>query len=113
MKKSILTLAIILTATVCFSQQYQNRYGYANKDSLRNQIRMAVIDVAVDRIDTASNSSLRLCADVLAQPTASYWLDVFTYQMVVLLSTPTPSDSVVKNFVINLWNRVSLLNTRR
>ena len=112
MKKLSLSLVITLCATVSFAQ-YQTRYTYANKDTLRNQIRMAVIDVAVDRIDTASNSSFRLCADVLSQPTASYWLDVFTYQIVVQLPTSTPTDGTIRNYVIALWVRVSQLNSRR
>lgn len=112
MKKYILAIGILFISSVSMAQ-YQTRYNYANKDSLRTQIRMAAIDISVERFDTATNASKRLATEILAVPTASGWLDMFVYPMVILLNTGTPTDAVVKGFVNTLWSRVAQINTSR
>jgi hypothetical protein len=112
MKKYILAIAILFISSVSMAQ-YQTRYNYANKDSLRTQIRMAAIEVSVERFDTATNGSKRLAMDILRVPTASNWLDIFVYPIVILLNTGTPTDAVVKGLVNNLWARVAQINTSR
>ena len=114
MKKTILALAIIFAATFSFAQSgYQLRFNSANKDTIRTQVRMSVIDYAVEQIDTATNKNLRLCTYVLREPTASAWVDMFIYQLVVTLNTATPTDNQVRTIVLSIWNRVANINTTR
>ena len=114
MKKYILSIVIILAANFAIGQtSYQARFANANRDSIRTQIRMAVIDIATERIDTATNATRRLCIDVLGQPTASFWVDYFAYQIVVMINTATPTDNMVRNNILLIWDRVALINTRR
>lgn len=112
MKKYILSIAIVLAANFCNAQAYLLRQYYANKDTLRTQVKMSVIDVATERIDTATNASLRLCSDVLANPNDGIWLDMFVYQIVVIVNS-VPTDEQVKQYVNALWKRSAQLNTRR
>ena len=114
MKKVVLLLAIIFTATFSFAQtSYQQRFVNANKDSIRTQIRMAVLDNATAVVDTATNKNLRLCNLVLREPTSSVWVDMFVYQLVVTLATSTPTDNQVRTIVLAIWNRVANINTTR
>lgn len=114
MKKIIILSVILLVAHFSQAQtNFQQRFLNANRDSIRTQIRMSVIEIATERIDTATNSSRRLCLDVLGQPTASFWVDYFAYQLVVLINTSTPNDNNIRNNVLSIWNRVALINTRR
>lgn len=113
MKKYILFVFILFAANAAFSQQYLNRHSYANRDTLRTQFKMALIDVAAERIDTATNNSLRLASDILANPNDTRWLDMFMFQAVVTLSSATPTDAQVKALVAALWRRSAALNTRR
>lgn len=112
MKKYLLIAIVLLTANIC-SAQYQVRYNFANNDSLRTQIRMAAIEVSVERYDTATNASKRLCNEILARPTTSNWLEMFVYPCVILLQTGTPTDAVVKGLIVALWPRIALVNTTR
>ncbi len=93
------------------SQVYNVRQSYANNDTLRVRVKMAVIDVAVERYDTATNGSKRLTMDVLARPNNSVWLDMFVYQICVLVSA-MPTDAQTKAYVNGLWSRCAMLNTR-
>ena len=114
MKKAIIFLVIILAATFSYGQtSFQQRFLNANKDSIRTQIRMAVIDNAVNQVDTATNKNLRLCNLVLREPTNSFWVDMFVYQLVVTLNTSTPSDTQVRTIILSIWNRVANINTTK
>lgn len=113
MKKYIFTIAIIFAAQFAFSQVYIQRYALANKDTVRTQVRMACIEIATSYIDTATNANKRLCADILVQPTASWFIDLFIYPLAAISQTATPTDVQVKAGVLTLWNRNALVNTRR
>lgn len=114
MKKIIITSIILFAGYFAEAQtSFQQRFLNANRDSIRTQIRMAVIEIATDRVDTATGPSRRLCFDILSQPTQSFWVDYFAYQLVVLINNPTPTDNAVRNNVLSMWDRVALINTRR
>lgn len=113
MKKYILTIAIIFAAQFAFSQVYVQRYALANKDTVRTQVRMACIEIATSYIDTATNANKRLCADILGNTTASWWIDLFIYPLAAISPTATPTDAQVKNGVLTLWSRNAIINTRR
>lgn len=111
MKKLFFLAVIILAAQFASAQVYNVRQNYANNDTLRVRVKMAVIDVAVERFDTATNGSKRLAIDVLARPNNSLWLDMFVYPICVLVNA-MPTDAQVKAYVNTLWARCAVLNTR-
>lgn len=113
MKKTILSILFSFTICLSFSQVSLLRYSYANKDTIRTQVLIAVVSNAVNQIDTATNANQRLCADVLTKPRDGAWLDIFVFQICTLLSTTNPSDVTITGYVQQLWNRCALLNTRR
>ncbi len=112
MKKYIIAAILVLGFQMAQSQVYNIRQGYANNDTLRVRVKMAVIDVAVERIDTATNASKRLTQDVLAMPNDGAWLDMFVYQICVIVNA-MPTDAQTKAYVNGLWSRCAILNTRR
>jgi hypothetical protein len=111
MKKYILTAIILLGFQFAKSQVYNVRHNYAYNDTLRVRVKMAVIDVAVERYDTSTNASKRLTMDVLAKPNNNVWLDMFVFQICVLVSA-MPTDAQTKTYVNGLWARCAILNTR-
>jgi len=113
MKKYVITAIILLGFQFAKSQVYVQRYALANKDTVRTQVRMACIEIATSYIDTATNGNKRLCADILVQPTASWFIDLFVYPLASIAQSNTPTDAQVKAGVLSLWNRNALINTRR
>lgn len=113
MKKLILFALIIIGFQTVKSQVYIQRFALANKDTVRTQVRMAVIEIATSYVDTATNANKRLCADVLGNTTASWWIDLFIYPLAAIAQSATPTDAQVKAGVLSLWNRNALINTRR
>lgn len=111
MKKIILLALIVIGFQTAKSQVYNVRHNYAYNDTLRVRVKMAVIDVAVERYDTATNGSKRLAMDVLAKPNNSAWLDMFVFQICVLVNA-MPNDAQTKVYVNGLWSRCAILNTR-
>jgi hypothetical protein len=113
MKKYIITAILVLGFQLAKSQVYVQRYALANKDTVRTQVRMAVIEIATSYHDTATNGNKRLCAYVLSEPTASWWVDWFMYPLAAIAQSATPTDAQVKAGVLTLWVRNSYLSTRR
>ena len=114
MKKYIIAAIVAIAFTTSAkSQVYIQRYALANKDTVRTQVRMACIEIATSYIDTATNGNKRLCADILSNTTASWWIDLFIYPLAAIAQTATPTDPQVKAGILNLWNRNAALNTRR
>jgi hypothetical protein len=113
MKKLILLALVIIGFQTAKSQVYIQRYALANKDTVRTQVRMACIEIATSYVDTATNGNKRLCADILVQPTASWFIDLFIYPLAAIAQSATPTDAQVKAGVLSLWNRNALINTRR
>ena len=113
MKKIILFVLIVIGFQTAKSQVYVQRYALANKDTVRIQARMGVIEEAKLMIDTATGNNLRLCIDVLADPTASHWLDKFMYPLAAIAPTDKPTDAQVKAGIKSIWFLVAFLNTRR
>ena len=113
MKKYILAAIIVLGFTAAKSQVYVQRYALANKDTVRTQVRMACIEIATSYVDTATNGNKRLCADILSNTTASWWIDLFIYPLAAIAQTATPTDAQVKAGILTLWTRNAALNTRR
>ncbi len=111
MKKTLITV-LILCAFSTVKAQYLTRYNYAQKDSIRTQTRMALVEASVERYDTATGNRHRLAAEMLAIPTSSRIVDMFVYPIVVLLQTATPTDAQIKALVVTLWNRVAEINTQ-
>jgi hypothetical protein len=51
MKKYIITAILVLGFQLAKSQVYVQRYALANKDTVRTQVRMAVIEIATSYHD--------------------------------------------------------------
>lgn len=113
MKKYIIAAILVIGFQSAFSQVYVQRYALANKDTVRTQVRMACIEIATTYIDTATNGNKRFCADILGNPTASFWVDYFMYPLAAIAQSATPTDAQVKAGVLSLWNRNVQINTRR
>jgi hypothetical protein len=113
MKKIILSVVIVFAFKAATSQVYIQRFALANKDTVRTQIRMAAIEIATSYVDTATNGNKRFCADILSEPTASWWIDWFAYPLAAIAQTSTPTDAQVKAGILTLWTRNVQLSTRR
>lgn len=113
MKKLFVLILLVIGFQTAKSQVYVQRYALANKDTVRTQVRMACIEIATSYIDTATNGNKRFCADILGNPTASFWVDYFMYPLAAIAQSATPNDAQVKAGVLSLWNRNVILNTRR
>lgn len=113
MKKLITLVLIVIGFQSAKSQVYIQRFALANKDTVRTQVRMACIEIATSYIDTATNGNKRFCADILGNPTASFWVDYFIYPLAAIAQSATPTDAQVKAGILSLWYRNVQLNTRR
>lgn len=113
MKKIIVTAIILLGFQLAKSQVYVQRYALANKDTVRTQIRMAAIEIASSYVDTATNNNKRFCQDILAEPTQSWYVDLFAYPLAAIAANANPTDAQVKAGILSLWSRSAILNTRR
>ncbi|HLO37980.1 MAG TPA: hypothetical protein VK173_05815 [Lacibacter sp.] len=114
MKKFIITAIILIAANFSFGQNsLYSRYVNANKDSIRVQLRMAVLDHAEAQVDTATKKNERLCKDALIALGSGWFTDVFAFMYAVKENDAVPTDSKIKTFVASVWMRVAELNTRR
>lgn len=115
MKKLLILVLIVIGFQTAKSQTsiYWQRQALAYKDTVRTQVRMAIIEIATSYHDTATNGNKRLCSYVLSEPTASWWVDWFIYPLAAIAQTASPTDAQVKAGVLTLWSRNSYLATRR
>jgi hypothetical protein len=119
MKKYIIAAILVLGFQMAKSQVYIQRYALSNKDTVRTQVRMAIIEIATSYVDTATNNdskvwyNKRLCQVVLAEPTAQFWVDWFIYPLAAIAQSATPTDAQVKAGVLTLWHRNTFFSTKR
>jgi hypothetical protein len=113
MKKYIITVIILLGFQFAKSQVYNIRHNYAYNDTVRVRFKMAAIEVAVERFDTANvaNGSKRQADKIVAYPNDSRWLDRYVFPYAAT-ANKVPTDAEAKAYVILIWNRIAYLGTK-
>lgn len=113
MKKLILLTLIVIGFQTAKSQSLHQRLVTATKDTIRTQIRMAILDYAEMQVDTATKKNERLCKDLMVELGGGWFTNIFAFMYAVKENDTVPTDGKVRNFVVTVWGRVAELNTRR